>query len=163
MNLTEHFTLDALLRSDTAEYWEFHEQYSPPAAVIDNLKILCVKVLEPLRVKAGAAVFISSGYRCQRLNTAVGGEPSSQHLSGEAADTNAEGFSTDQWYGFIKTAGIPFDELIIETDGHGDWWVHVSYDPSKKVQGGICMKGVLQPGGGTLCEQDGFGSFKNAA
>jgi hypothetical protein len=159
MNLTEHFTLDSLLRSETATEKGYTEQFTPPVSVLNNLTALAKNVLEPLRLKANVPVSISSGYRCPRLNAAVGGEPASQHITGEAADTNAENFTTEQWYQFIKSAGIPFDELIIETNSRGAWWVHVSFDPSKPLQRGICLKGVLQPGGGTVCLADGYGSF----
>lgn len=159
MDLSEHFTIDSLLRSDTATEKGYTEQYTPPVAVMNNLQALCTNLLEPLRIKANKAVFVSSGYRCPRLNAAVGGEPTSQHITGEAADTNAAGYTTEQWYQFVKAAGVPFDECLIETNGRGIWWLHLSYDPAKDVQRGICLKGVLQPNGGTICENDGVVDF----
>lgn len=55
----------------------------------DSIKALVLKVLQPLRDLWGGELQINSGYRCERLNKAVGGVPTSQHTKGEAADINA--------------------------------------------------------------------------
>lgn len=50
--------------------------------------------LEQLRTLAGgAAVHITSGYRCPAHNAAVGGSPRSQHTLGKAADIQIAGVS----------------------------------------------------------------------
>ena len=50
--------------------------------------------LERLRALAGgAAVHITSGYRCPAHNAAVGGSPCSQHTLGKAADIQIAGIS----------------------------------------------------------------------
>lgn len=59
-------------------------------AVRDAVKELAERVLQPLRDKAGRPLHINSGYRCEALNEAVGGVPTSQHVKGEAADVAAE-------------------------------------------------------------------------
>lgn len=123
MNLTEHFTLEELLASQTAVRLGFEEQFTPPDSVKQNLKALCENVLEPLRVKLGASINISSGYRCERDNTAIGGVNTSQHCKGQAADTSTPKLSVEEWHQFIKSSGIEFDQLIQEFDR----WVHVSY------------------------------------
>ena len=66
---------------------------------------------------------ISSGYRCERANTAIGGVDSSQHCKGQAADTCCPSMTVENWYQFVKKSGIEFDQLIQEFDR----WVHVSY------------------------------------
>ena len=58
--------------------------------VIENLKALCMEVLQPLRDYLGKPVVISSGYRSEEVNRAVGGVKGSQHLKGEAADIHVE-------------------------------------------------------------------------
>ena len=50
---------------------------------------LVQKVLQPLRDVWGKPLTINSGYRCQKLNAAVGGVATSQHTKGEAADIKA--------------------------------------------------------------------------
>ena len=54
--------------------------------VRDAIRMLVLKVLQPLRDKCGHALHVNSGYRSPELNKAVGGVPTSQHILGEAAD-----------------------------------------------------------------------------
>lgn len=123
MELTTHFTLDELTRSDAATRLNITEQFLPDGQVINNLRALCDKALEPIRGYTRTFIHINSGYRCQRLNKAIGGAPTSQHVLGEAADIRAQGYTTEQLYTAIKESGIEFDQLIQEFDR----WVHISY------------------------------------
>ena len=84
MQLSKNFSLAELIRSNTAVTLGLDN--SPPKSVIDNLKTLCERILQPLRDFFGVPITISSGYRCAALNKAVGGSSSSQHMTGEAAD-----------------------------------------------------------------------------
>lgn len=73
-------------------------------------------------------VFISSGYRCQQLNEAVGGVPSSDHVKAMAADIRAPAFGTplqiaQELSRHVEDLGI--GQLINEFPGPGGW-VHVS-------------------------------------
>jgi zinc D-Ala-D-Ala carboxypeptidase len=160
--LTNNFTLDELLASPTATAKGIAEQFTPAAGIVANLTALAQKVLQPLRDKLGRPITITSGYRCPRLNAAVGGERLSQHLMGEAADILAAGMTVQELYAYIKQSGLAFDQLIIEHDGQGDYWVHISYNPELAEQRGQCMVGTLLSGGGTSCREDGLGSFKQA-
>lgn len=91
MNLTMHFTLEEMIHSDYAEKHDISN--SPSQIIIDNLMMLCVLILEPLRTTLNRPIFINSGYRCKELNKAVGGVPDSHHLQGLAADIS---FSSEQ-------------------------------------------------------------------
>ena len=125
MNLTEHFTLTEFVRSETAE--RKHIDNTPTVEVVANLRALCRNVLEPTRVSFGAPIYITSGYRCQALNKAVGGKPTSQHLRGEAADLQVRGVKNlRKLYNAIKSHGV-FDQLLYETNRTGAKWIHVSY------------------------------------
>lgn len=85
--LSSHFTLHELVASRTATRKNIAEQFAPPDDIISNLKFLAVNLLEKLREKNGnTPLFVSSGYRCPRLNKAVGGARNSQHLQGQAVD-----------------------------------------------------------------------------
>lgn len=126
MQLTKNFPLRELLRSQTATRNGFDEQFDPGPVVIDNLRLLCVHVLQPLRDSMGRALFVNSGYRCPRVNQAVGGSPSSQHLTGQAADIEAGHLTIEQLYQRIKNSSLPYDQLIQEFDQ----WVHVSFNPA---------------------------------
>ncbi len=127
--LTPNFSLDEMLRSQTASRFGFDEQYSPPRMVVGSLIMLCVNLLQPIRDLYGKAIFVSSGYRCERVNAAVGGQPNSQHLKGEAADLDCGSREANKalfelivvWQ---KQGLIEFDQLINE---YGYEWIHISY------------------------------------
>ena len=67
MNLTKNFTLDEMLRSETASRMGLKEQFNPPVEIINNLKALCINILQPLRDRVGP-IRVTSGYRSPRLN-----------------------------------------------------------------------------------------------
>ena len=129
MKLTEHFQLDEFTRSSTATGCGIDN--SPQEAHIANLKTLCEQVLEPLRLNFGVPIIISSGYRCPKLNSAVGGVINSQHTKGEAADLRIPNLTTGrQWMRWIID-NLAFDQCIMEhsknNDGTTSHWIHVSY------------------------------------
>ena len=87
MKLSKNFSLEELVFSITANNHGINNTPSQEATA--NLKRLAVEVLQPIRDAWGAPVKISSGYRCPKLNTAVGGVKNSQHITGQAADIQA--------------------------------------------------------------------------
>lgn len=124
--VTMHFTVEELYASDTAKRLGINNK--PTIQKMINLVYLAAFVLEPLRVAMGRPINISSGYRCEQLNKAVGGVYNSQHMKGQAADISIEG---DMAFGrkvfdYIRK-NLPFDQLIWEHDRSGTYWVHVSY------------------------------------
>ena len=122
--LSEHFALEEFTRSATAARLGICNE--PGADAISNLQCLCQEVLEPLREHAGVPIVISSGYRCRRLNKAVGGVTNSQHCTGEAADIHLPDAETGhEWFEYIYKH-LVFDQLIWEYVG-GTAWIHVSY------------------------------------
>lgn len=145
MRLTEHFQLEEFTRSSTAQ--KYHIDNTPSEQVIKNLRNLCEKVLEPLRQWYGKPIIIGSGYRCPALNKAVGGVSNSQHMKGEAADlhiptikapngTIIQDMATARlWIEHLLEFGR-FDQLILEHDKSGHYWIHVSLklDDSKNRQ-----------------------------
>ena len=141
MNLSEHFTLEEMLHSDTAVRENFTEQFNPPQSVIDNLKALCNNVLEPLRAKIGKPIIITSAYRCERVNGSVPGSANhSQHEQGCAADTHVEGMTVEAWYQFIKASVVPVGQLIQEHD----LWAHVSHDLGQQRNEYLKATGTIQ-------------------
>lgn len=92
MQLTKNFTLDELIKSPTALQWGFQEQYNPPQEVINNLKDLCVHILQPLRDTIQKPIKISSGYRCPRVNAKVGGV--SEKVNGKVVQTSSHCFDS---------------------------------------------------------------------
>lgn len=123
--LSKHFTLWEMMRSGTAV--RMNIKNVPDEQEKAALRQLCQHVLEPLRCRYGA-ITITSGYRCLRLNRAVGGVPTSQHMRGEAADIFIPNLETGRkYFDFIKN-NTTFDQLIWEPRGADvPRWLHVSY------------------------------------
>lgn len=130
--LSDHFSLEEMTNSQTAKRQNIDN--TPSDEVVAQLTNLCQDVLEPLRAKFGA-ISINSGYRSPALNKAVGGVANSQHVLGQAADTELMGTDNLDWAYMVKGSGIVYDQLILEfydpAIGGNNGWVHVSY-----VQGG---------------------------
>lgn len=84
VNLTEHFTLEEMVRSRMAEKHGIDN--TPGAYEIANLRLLCKKILEPARLEIGMPITVTSGFRSERVNKIVGGAKGSFHLVGKAAD-----------------------------------------------------------------------------
>ena len=130
MRLTRNFTYEELRRSDVAERRGINNSprtKEEEKRVIENLKALCMEVLQPLRDFLGKPVVISSGYRCAELNKAVGGVRNSQHMKGEAADIHVENTEHLLKIMHFIMDETDFDQVIWERNRAGTQWVHVSY------------------------------------
>lgn len=126
MRISKNFTLEELTASATAKARGISN--NPGQTDIVNLCGLVHNVLQPLRNWWGKEVKIGSGYRCLALNRAVGGVSNSQHMKGEAADLCIDGdmAKARSWFQYIKQH-CEFDQLIMEHNAKGTYWVHVSY------------------------------------
>lgn len=125
MKLSPHFDLVEFTRSDTAQ--SRHIDNTPNQTQIENLRFLCVQVLEPLREKFGP-IIIGSGFRSEKLNAAVGGVKNSQHKTGEACDIHHPSNEVGkEYFEFLKTLPC-FDQLIWERNSpkSSRFWIHVS-------------------------------------
>lgn len=123
----KHFTLEEFINSDVGRKKKINNL--PDFEVVEHISELCEKFLEPLRVAYGKPITITSGYRCEKLNKAVGGVSTSAHLRGYAADiTSEEGAS--ELFNFItewvKSCGVKFDQIFLEKKG-ATKWVHIGY------------------------------------
>ena len=83
MKLSQNFSLRELTKSQTAERKGISNE--PSEEHIENLKLLCTKILQPIRDEFGI-VSVSSGYRSPDLCVALGSKSTSQHARGQAAD-----------------------------------------------------------------------------
>ena len=127
-NLSEHFKLGEFTKSSYPEVYNI-----PSHTAIANLTRLC-EWLEVLRERAGCPIIINSGYRSPQLNKRVGGEPTSNHLTGCAADIRTNGMEQAIVYGAIlityaKESKQEFDELLIERNRYGAVWLHFAVRP----------------------------------
>lgn len=127
MNLSKNFTLEELLHSKTAISKKIIEQFKPGDEIINNLKILCVYILQPFRDIWGKPVKITSGYRCERLNAAVKGVKSSAHTKGKAVDISIVGMSQTDVDAMIKC----LIQVGAKRIGLGWSFIHVDNDYAK--------------------------------
>jgi len=127
MKISDHISYSEAIRSNTATRRGIDN--TPGDYEITNMVGIAENIFEPLRKWVGGPIKINSMFRCEELNTAIGGSSRSQHCQGRAIDvddtfgnkTNAEMFN------YIKK-NLNFDQLIWEfgDDANPDW-VHVSY------------------------------------
>jgi zinc D-Ala-D-Ala carboxypeptidase len=134
MQLSEHLSLAEVTRSESAKRKGVSNM--PTEAHIANFKLLAEKVFEPIRIHFGKPIHISSGYRSEALNKAIGGSSTSQHCQGEAIDIDmdghAGGITNKMVFDYIKD-NLNFDQLIAEFPVNGEpAWVHVSYESTGK-------------------------------
>lgn len=125
--ISKHISMNEGVYSITAKRLGLENK--PTEAHLNNMKMLAVKVFEPLREWVGGPIRINSFYRGPELNKAIGGSKKSQHCNGQAVDvddiyghkTNAEMFN------YIRD-NLEFDQMIWEFgDNKNPNWVHVSY------------------------------------
>lgn len=120
MQISEHFSLEELTRTDTGLPNE------PEVEQGEDLVRLCDDILEPYRALVGP-LRINSGYRSPAVNAAIGGAKTSQHMRGQAADTVPLQLALEDAFQAVKASDIPYDQLIIEPT-----WIHVSVAPLGK-------------------------------
>jgi hypothetical protein len=120
--LTANFTLEELTKT------RFALDNTPSPKVVENLQLLCERVLQPLRDAVGP-VNVTSGYRSKVVNEAVNGARNSDHLWGYAADLQSPDGNHRKLYDWLK-ANAMFSQLIYEFGNDTQpQWVHVSYNP----------------------------------
>jgi zinc D-Ala-D-Ala carboxypeptidase len=128
--LSPNFSLHELTKSETALRMGFDN--TPGEVETENLRLLCEKVLQPVRDHFGKGVKVNSGFRSPESNAAVGGSKTSDHCLGRAADIEIPGVANADLAQWIMD-NLEYTQLILEfyTPGIPDsGWVHVSYDPS---------------------------------
>ena len=128
--ITKNFSMEELVASNTARMKGIDN--TPDKEVEARLVQLSQQVLQPLRDSYGKPIKISSGYRCQALNKAIGGVSTSQHLKGEAVDINNGQIENKKLFllasKMIKEGVIIVGQLI---DEKGYKWLHISLPDNK--------------------------------
>jgi zinc D-Ala-D-Ala carboxypeptidase len=146
MQLTKNFTVAELSRSEAATRKGVDN--TPPPEAVENLRALAEKVLQPLRDAMGKPMRVNSAYRGPEANAAVGGSKTSQHMTGEAADIEFDGFDNKLLAKKIVDMKLPFDQIILEFYKPGDpnsGWVHVSHKRGGPQRGQV-LRAVSEAG-----------------
>ena len=133
-NLSEHFGLAELTKTSV------NIENVPSEAQVENLKRVC-RWLERLRKRwndkygdGDDPIIINSGFRSEAVNKAVGGVPTSNHLTGCAVDIRCIGMEQALRYAAIlldisDMSREDFDELLIEQK-RSVIWIHFAVRPS---------------------------------
>jgi hypothetical protein len=125
--LSENFTLGEYLESATARSRKFDEQFNPPANIVYNVRMINQRI-QVVRTQFGKSLKFTSGYRCQRLNSAVGGKVNSEHLDALGVDISTVGMSQKDVIDLI--------ELFISNGckriGLGRTFIHVGFSRQAK-------------------------------
>ena len=132
--LSEHMTLAELTKTNTGI------ENVPNEAQVENLKRVC-RWLERLRRRwndkygdGDDPIIINSGFRSEAVNKAVGGVPTSNHLTGCTVDIRCIGMEQALRYASIlldisDMSREDFDELLIEQK-RSVVWIHFAVRPS---------------------------------
>lgn len=148
VKLSNNFYLLEFLKSNTALRRRYNEQFTPDCDVIENLNKLCDELLQPLRDEvcrrhpdSKISIKITSGYRCPRLNKAIGGSQRSYHSFGMAGDCELyiDGIESNRiLFDIFLEMELPFAECIYEygsydisTKKGSPDWVHLAYNKGR--------------------------------
>ena len=127
MNLSDNLSLAEATSSATALRKGIANK--PTQQHLLNLKEVALHIFQPCREHFGKPLRVTSGYRSEELNKAIGGSSKSQHSKGEALDMQStKGYTNKELFTYIKDH-LNFDQLIGEfPDNVGEYaWVHCSY------------------------------------
>lgn len=125
---SEFFTLEELTKSSTAKRLKIDN--TPNAEILKNLQYGVDMVLDPLRRIIQKPIVITSGFRCEKLNKAVGGVANSWHQQGNAADIHIENEeNAREIFEILKT--LPSVDTILFEHSRNSQWMHVQWDMAK--------------------------------
>lgn len=134
MRLTANFTLEELTASPAAKRHGIRNVPSDTGA--EKLATLARQILQPIRDAYGRAVVVTSGYRCTRLNTLVGGAKASDHIYCCAADIRSVSDTVEDnkalWDVVVrlwKDGKLPLLKQCINEFGFD--WIHVSFQDGR--------------------------------
>ena len=122
---SDFFTLEEFTRSTTAKRLKIDN--TPDDVVIRNIQYGVQMVLDPLRRMLQAPIIITSGYRCAKLNKAVGGVANSWHTKGNAADLRIKDEEEAKAiFQILKT--LPSVDTVLFEHSTSAIWIHVQWD-----------------------------------
>lgn len=140
MRLSSNFTLAEMTKTS------YPVENIPSLEQIENLRKLCVNVLQPIRDSFRRPVTVASGFRSLEVNKLAGGSKTSDHLQGMAADIEITGVSNRQLAEWIRS-NLTFKQLILEhhrEEEPNSGWIHVSYDEQNNRK--ECLRAVRENG-----------------
>lgn len=122
-NISAHISYDEATQSPTA--LRMGIENVPTTEELAFMSDVAESCFEPLREWYGKPIKINSFFRCDKLNTAVKGSKTSQHVKGQAIDMSAGSKEENKKLFDWCKANLKFDQLINEYDYS---WVHISFN-----------------------------------
>ena len=112
---------------------------TPTEKEVEYLRKLANEVLQPIRDKWGSPIVVTSGFRSEKVNKAVGGVKNSQHRLGQAADLKIGSKNQNKaLFNFIldmiKKGEVRVGQLI---DEYNYSWIHCSLPREGKTNNQI--------------------------
>lgn len=124
--ISKHITYEEATQSPTA--LRYGIKNVPNETELSNMRRVAEKCFEPLREWYGKPIKINSFFRCDQLNTLVGGSKTSQHVFGQAIDMSAIDKKENAILYNWCLNNLEFDQLIWEYgDDLSPLWIHISY------------------------------------
>ncbi len=126
MKIGKNISYNSAIKSDTAIRLGIDN--TPSATAVEAMTLLCEKVIDPLYEVFPSMTF-NSFYRSPKLNTAIGGSATSQHVRGEAIDLDSKDNAFNKAIFDYIVKNLDFDQVIAECPNSKGIpeWVHVSY------------------------------------
>ena len=147
MNLSKHFTLEAITRSDTATRLGIDNSLPPEMVTYWTAGLVTLEAIEKAH---GSDLILNSGYRCPELNRRIPGSSKTSAHTGmvkgfyscafdiECTD-NADLFHTVK--DMMQRKLIDVDQLIWEYGNDtAPAWVHVGFVYGKKMRNQLLRK-----------------------
>lgn len=124
IKLTEHFTFDELTNTSNVSLIEQNKRDA--LAYMKQLKYTA-STLEELRSVLGVPLSVTSGFRNNALNKAVGGSATSGHTLGLCADFRPIGMEVKEAFKLIKENKhlCPSLKKCIYENIKGSQWLHI--------------------------------------
>ena len=125
---SDYFTLQEFIKSTTATRLKIDN--TPSAEILRNLEYGVQMVLDPLRRIHQQPIIITSGFRCEKLNKAVGGVANSWHTKGNAADIRIKDENeAREIFNILKT--LPSVDTVLFEHSQQSQWIHIQWDMTK--------------------------------
>jgi zinc D-Ala-D-Ala carboxypeptidase len=124
--ISEYISYEEAIKSQTATRKGIVN--IPNDEQLQCMKIVAETCFEPLRTWYNKPLIVSSFFRSEELNKAIGGVKTSQHCEGKAIDIDTgskeENIKIFEW----AKVNLKYDQLINE---YNFSWVHISFNLGK--------------------------------
>lgn len=133
----KYFKLEELMTSSTARQKSIENL--PGWEVVEHLLELAF-FLDDLREAWGSGIKITSGYRNEALNKAVGGVKNSAHQIGYAADIQPANGKIKEFAAFVEkwARNKNYDQIIVERSKKATW-IHIGLFNNDHKQRRMCF------------------------